>query len=113
MKFFSYLKVELNRIFRSKTVYTTILLMMISPMLGYNVSLNALYKLGQNMRLQTMTGSLIANPCIIGALCGTVLFALLTIIEFDRIRREQTGALMDSIVIKYGEITCYSSSSYC
>ncbi|SFB02238.1 M1 family aminopeptidase [Clostridium frigidicarnis] len=90
MNFFSYLRVELNRIFHSKTVYLIMILTMLCPMAGYK-----LYKI---TKFSTLCGDLIADPTMAGALIGGVLFALLTLIEFDRVRKHETGVLISSIV---------------
>lgn len=94
MNFFSYMRVELNRIFHSRRVYIISLLTMISPMVGYNLN-ETMFK---TIYAQTISSDLIAKPCITGVLTGGVLFALLTLIEFDRVRKHQTDALMNSIV---------------
>lgn len=98
MNFFSYLRVELNRVFHSKVVYMIIILTILCPMAGYKLNQTILEKLNENMFAETVSGNLIANPCIAGALGGAVLFALLTLLEFDRVRKYQTVALTDSIV---------------
>ena len=90
MNFFSYLRVELNRIFHLRTVYMVILLTMISPIVGYN--------LRGTMFAQTTSSDLIVKPCITGALVSGVLFALLTLIEFARVNKQQIGALTNNIV---------------
>lgn len=94
MNFFSYMRVELNRIFHSRRVYLIILLTMISPIVGFNLNENMF----QTIYAQTISSDLIAKPCITTALTGGGLFALLTLIEFDRVQKHQTGALMNSIV---------------
>jgi len=94
MKLFSYLRVELNRIFHLRTVYMIILLTMISPILGYNLK-GTMFK---TMLAQSTSGDLIVKPCIIGALVSGVLFALLTLVEFARVNKHQIGALTNSIV---------------
>ncbi|WP_252246843.1 M1 family aminopeptidase [Clostridium sp. ZBS4] len=90
MKFFSYLRVELNRIFHSKFVYLIMVLTMICPMAGY--------KLQMTLSFGTSSSDLIGNPSMAGALGGGVLFAILTLLEFDRVRKHQTEALTNSIV---------------
>lgn len=66
-----------------------IILTMISPILGYN--------LRGIMSAQTTAGDLIVKPCIIGTLVSGVLFSSLTLIEFNRVNKEQIGALMYTI----------------
>lgn len=90
MKFFSYLRVELNRIFHSKIVYMIMVLTMLCPMAGY--------KMYKTTTVPTLAGSLIANPTVAGALGGGILFALLTLLEFDRVRKYQTASITNSIV---------------
>lgn len=87
MNFFSYLRVELNRIFHLRTVYMIILLTTISPIVGYNIRF-----------AQNTSGDLIVKPCIIGALISGGLFGLLTLIEFARVNKQQIGALTNSII---------------
>ncbi|NFG41335.1 hypothetical protein FC789_09115 [Clostridium botulinum] len=90
MKVFSYLRVELNRIFHSKIVYLIMVLTMICPMAGY--------KLHMTSSFGTSSSDLIGNPSMAGALGGGVLFAIFTLLEFDRVRKHQTEALTNSIV---------------
>ncbi|GAA0078597.1 M1 family aminopeptidase [Clostridium sp. CTA-5] len=90
MKLFLYLRVELNRIFHLKIVYLVMILTMISPMAGY--------KLYKTSWFSTLSGDLIANPSMAGALGGGILFAILTLLEFDRVRKHETEALTNSIV---------------
>ncbi len=76
MNFFSYLRVEFNRIFHSKIVYLIMILTMLCPMAGY--------KLYNNGIDGTLSGKFIGNPSIAGAVGGGILFAILTLLEFDR-----------------------------
>lgn len=94
MKFFSYLRVELNRIFHLKIVYMIILLTMISPILGYNLK-RTMFK---TILAQSTYSDLIVKPCITAALVSGGLFALLALIEFERVNKYHIGALTDSIV---------------
>ena len=47
---------------------------------------------------ETLSGHFIGNPSMAGALGGGILFAILTLLEFDRVRKYQTEALTNSIV---------------
>lgn len=91
MNFFSYLRVELNRIFHSKIVYLIMILTMICPMAGY--------KLYNNGMLEgTLSGKFIGNPSIAGAVGGGILFAILTLLEFNRVHKYEIEGLTNSIV---------------
>ncbi|MBW5457197.1 hypothetical protein GPJ60_06945 [Clostridium sporogenes] len=91
MNFFSYLRVELNRIFHSKIVYLIMILTMICPMAGY--------KLYNNGMLDgTLSGKFIGNPSIAGAVGGGILFAILTLLEFNRVHKYEIEGLTNSIV---------------
>lgn len=91
MNFFSYLRVELNRIFHSKIVYSIMMLTMLCPMVGY--------KLYNNGMLDgTLSGKFIGNPSIAGAVGGGILFAILTLLEFNRVHKYEIEGLTNSIV---------------
>lgn len=91
MNFFSYLRVELNRIFHSKIVYLIMILTMLCPMAGYK-----LYNGG--MLNETLCGQFIGRPSIAGAVGGGILFAILTLLEFDRVHKYEIEGLTNSIV---------------
>ncbi|AUM91746.1 M1 family metallopeptidase [Clostridium botulinum] len=91
MNFFSYLRVELNRIFHSKIVYLIMILTMLCPMTGYK-----LYNDG--MLNETLCGKFIGNPSIAGAVGGGILFAILTLLEFSRVHKYEIEELTNSIV---------------
>ncbi|NSA17100.1 hypothetical protein FHU25_001060 [Clostridium saccharobutylicum] len=82
---------ELNRIFHSKIVYLIMILTMISQMTGYKLYNNGMLD-------ETLSGHFIGNPASAGALGGGILFAILTLLEFDRVRKNQTEALINSVV---------------
>ncbi|OOM81456.1 hypothetical protein [Clostridium sp. BL-8] len=90
MKFISYLRVELSRIFHSKIVCLTMVLTIICPLAGY--------KLYKPADASTLSGDLIANPVMAGAIGGGILFAMLTLLEFDRVKKYKTEELTNSIV---------------
>ncbi len=89
MSFFSYLRVELNRLFRSRMTWLVVALSAAAPLAGYG-----LYK---PVYVMTRAVGLVANPLMTGALAGAVLFALLTFFELDRVHRSGTAALTDTI----------------
>ncbi|BAQ13922.1 hypothetical protein CBB2_1812 [Clostridium botulinum] len=91
MNFFSYLRVELNRIFHSKIVCLIMILTMLCPMAGYK-----LYNDG--MLDGTLSGKFIGNPSIAGAVGGGILFAILTLLEFNRVHKYEIEGLTNSIV---------------
>ncbi|NFL95527.1 hypothetical protein FDB73_04000 [Clostridium botulinum] len=91
MNFFSYLRVELNRIFHSKIVCLIMILTMLCPMAGYK-----LYNGG--MLNETLCGQFIGKPSIAGAVGGGILFAILTLLEFDRVHKYEIEELTNSIV---------------
>ncbi len=90
MNFFSYLRVELNRIFHSKIVYLIMILTMLCPMAGY--------KLYDGMANKTLSGHFIGNPSIAGAVGGGILFAILTLLEFNRVHKYEIEGVTNSIV---------------
>ncbi len=90
MNLFSYLRVELNRIFHSKIVYLIMILTMLCPMAGY--------KLYDGMANKTLSGHFIGNPSIAGAVGGGILFAILTLLEFSRVHKYEIEELTNSIV---------------
>lgn len=90
MNFFSYLRVELNRIFHSKIVYLIMVLTMLCLMAGY--------KLYNNGIDGTLSGKFIGNPSIAGAVGGGILFAILTLLEFNRVHKYEIEGLTNSIV---------------
>jgi len=89
MTFFSYLRVELNRIFHSKTTWLIIILTICTPLAGYFFY--------QPATIETKASTWIANPTLTGAIGGSVLFALLTLFELDRVYKNDTAALTDTI----------------
>ncbi|WP_432401563.1 hypothetical protein [Wukongibacter sp. M2B1] len=89
MSFFSYMKVETGRIFRSKFTWLVMVLMLICPLVGYSVHQTA---------VAVTTASLVlANPVLAGGLGGGILFALLVLYELDRVYKYHTDALTESI----------------
>ncbi|MBA4509143.1 hypothetical protein H1057_13995 [Clostridium sporogenes] len=67
------------------------ILTMICPMAGY--------KLYNNGMLEgTLSGKFIGNPSIAGAVGGGILFAILTLLEFNRVHKYEIEGLTNSIV---------------
>ncbi|MFD1178195.1 M1 family aminopeptidase [Paenibacillus puldeungensis] len=90
MNILSYLRVEQGRLFRSKTTLLILALTLLCPLAGYS--------LYQPAGTTTTAAVALANPVLASGLGGAVLFALLTLFELDRMKRNQTEVLTDSIV---------------
>lgn len=89
MNFFSYLRVETGRLFREKNTWLVILVTMICPLAGYGIY--------QPAGTSTTASVALANPVLAGGLGGAILFAILTLLEFDRVYKARTDALTHSI----------------
>ena len=68
------------------------LLTLLVPLLGF-----WLYKPANQIGV-TLTGDFIGNPTLAGALGGVILFVLLTLFELDRVHKNGTDKLTDTIV---------------
>lgn len=90
MKLCYYLKVELNRLLHSKATYLISILTILCPLLGYNLYMT--------IGIYTVSDRLISNPAMAGAICGGILFALFTILEFNQIRKNHLEALINSAI---------------
>lgn len=90
MNFLFYLKVEINRIFHNKSTYLIILLSCLSPLLGYKFYTPA--------TMDTKAAIYIANPVLAGTVGSSILFGLFILYELNRIHKEQTDVITDSIV---------------
>lgn len=90
MKFLSYFRVEVNRIFRSKITLLVIALSVLAPLAGYN--------LYTPVPPLTTASRFIANPVLVGALGGAIVFAVLTLFELNRVHKNLTAELTDTIV---------------
>lgn len=89
MNFFSYMKVETDRIFRSKSTWLVMVLTLLCPIVGYSVHQTAV--------TATTSSLVLANPVLAGGLAGGILFALLALYELDRVYKYHTDALTESI----------------
>ena len=90
MRFIRFFSVELKRIFRSKLTWMAMALTLLSPLMGFSWF--------PMVPTVTMASSLIANPVMMGAVVGTILFAVLTLYEMNRVHRSETDALTETIV---------------
>ncbi|AKN30097.1 hypothetical protein Ccar_04360 [Clostridium carboxidivorans P7] len=90
MNLFSYLIVELNRIFHLKNVYVVILLIIFSPAIGFTLK--------EALHNQVPSQNFIMNFYTSTILVSGSLFSLLTFIEFHHINKENIRALTDNII---------------
>ena len=84
------LPLELGRLLKSWLTWIIVLLTVCSPIAGL-----ILYKPAS---ASTMLSVYLANPAIAGGVAGGILFALLTVFEWDRVGRSRTDALIDAAV---------------
>lgn len=91
MKLFSLYRVELRRLFLSKFVWIIAVFSLFGPLLGYSLYWQVLAN-------STMTDQYIANPVLAGTVIGAVLWALLALLESDRVYRAKTDVLIDSLI---------------
>ena len=92
MNFLSYLRVELRRVFLSPSTRLVMVLSLIVPLIGF-----WLYKPTDQFGV-TLTGQWLGNPVLAGSIGGVVLFTLLTLFELDKIHKNGTDRLTDTIV---------------
>lgn len=88
-KLFSLYRVELRRLLLSKTVWIITVLCLFAPLPGY--------LLPYFSDSRTMSGRYIANPVLAGTMIGAVLWAILTIMEADRLHRSGVSVLADAV----------------
>ncbi len=89
MKYFALARVEVGRIFRSRQAWIIMMIAILSPLCGYGFY-TPVYP-------STVSARLIANPTLAGGMVGAILFALLTLLELDRVRKNETEALTDAV----------------
>lgn len=89
MNFFSYVKVEVRRLFCSKAAWLMGIITLLSPYLVSQV-----YKPANEI---TRTGEYLANYALGGALAATLLFAVFTISQMSRTHQKGMNAIMESI----------------
>ncbi len=87
MKFSSLFRVELGRLFRSRLTWAVLGITAAAPAVGFTFYC-------------PLSGSLnstaLANPALGGSLAGALVFALLTVLELDRVHSSHTDVLTDS-----------------
>ena len=89
MKNIRLFSLELGRLLRTPTTWLVILLTVLSPLVGL-----FLYR----PTTSTTLGTFLANPALAGGIVGGVLFALLTLYEWDRVQRGRMEPLMDALL---------------
>lgn len=89
MKVLSLYRVELRNLALSKMIWAVAVLCMLAPLLGYS-----LYIVSSQ---SVMSGRYIANPVLAGTAVGGILWALVTILESDRLHRNGIDVLTDAI----------------
>ena len=80
---------ECGRLLRARTTWIVIFLTVLSPMAGLFLYQPA---------VSTTLSIYMANPALAGGIGGGILFALLTIYEWDRVRRGRMELLMDAVL---------------
>lgn len=89
MKFLSLYRVELRRLALSKSVWIVAVLSLCSPLFGYSIF--------RQSNVDVMSGQYIANPVLAGTVMGAVLWAILALLESDRLRRAKVDVLVDAV----------------
>ena len=90
MKTFFLYRVELRRLALSKFTWIVTVLSLCGPLTGYSFL--------QQSNASVMSGQYIANPVLAGTVIGAILWAVLTLIESNRVYRNKTDILTDAIV---------------
>ncbi len=89
MRLFSLYRVELRRLLLSRTIWIIAILCLCALLPGYSVF--------TPNNAEVMSGKYIVNPVLAGTVIGAVLWAVITILETDRLHRSSTDVLTDSI----------------
>ena len=85
---------ELGRLLRSRIVLVILALTLLSPLAGLTVY-RPLLSTSTSGYVTTMLGTYLANPALAAGVVGGALFALLTLLELDRVHRSRTDQLLD------------------
>jgi len=86
---FSLYRVELRRLALSKTTWVIAALSLFGPLFGYS--------LYHQSNAAVVSGQYIANPVLAGTVIGAILWAVLALLETDRVYRTKTDILVDAI----------------
>ena len=88
---------ELGLLLRSRIVLVILALTLLSPLAGLTVY-RPLLSTSTSGYVTTMLGTYLANPALAAGVVGGALFALLTLLELDRVHRSRTDQLLDAIL---------------
>ena len=88
---------ELGRLLRSRIVLVILALTLLAPRAGLTVY-RPLLSTSTSGYVTTMLGTYLANPALAAGVVGGALFALLTLLELDRVHRSRTDQLLDAIL---------------
>lgn len=97
MKTLHLFRLAFGRLLRSRMTWLAAGLTVLAPLAGLSLY-RPLYSTSTDAYVTTMLGAHLANPALAGGLLGAILFAVLTIWEFDRVQRSQVEALIDAVV---------------
>ncbi len=89
MKLLSFYRVELRRLALSKSTWVVAALSLCSPLLGYAIF--------RQSNVEVMSCQYIANPVLAGTVIGAVLWAILALLESDRLYRAKVDVLVDAV----------------
>ncbi|GMG97329.1 M1 aminopeptidase family protein [Tepidimicrobium xylanilyticum] len=85
MSFFSYLRVETSRIFKSKTTWFFIMLIAATPLIGLTIF--------KPNNVDTAATQMILNPVVTGTVGGAIFFAVFTLFELNRVDKYKVSML--------------------
>ena len=88
---------ELGRLLRSRMGLAVLILTLLAPLAGLTVY-RPLLSTSQNGYVTTTLGACLANPALAGGVAAGALFALLTLLELDRIHRSGVDQLLDAVL---------------
>ncbi|WP_343208325.1 M1 family aminopeptidase [Anaerolentibacter hominis] len=90
MRFLSCLRLELKRIFCSGITWIAMAITIAAPLAGYQFI--------KPVAVATETAKYLGNPTMTAAWAGTIIFALLTLFEMDRVHKNRMDAITDAAV---------------